>query len=53
MAHFSKFKLLFALKYHFNGVQVYKEILKFGYFKKLEKVRIKLGWLRKLAAEMI
>ena len=26
---------------------------KFGYFKQLEKVRIKLQWLRKLAAEKI
>ena len=53
MAHFSKFKLLFALKYHFNGGQVYKEILKFGYFKKLEKVRIKWQRQRKLTVEII
>ena len=33
---------LFALKLNFNGVQSYKEILKFGYFKKWKKVRINL-----------
>ena len=33
--------------------QFFEEISKFGNFKKLEKVRIKLQWPRKLAAEMI
>ena len=32
-----------------GGGQFYKETSKFGCFKKLEKVRIKLKWLRKLA----
>ena len=49
---FSKFKLLFALKYNFYG-QKFKDISKFGYLKKSEKVLIKLKWLRKLGAEMI
>ena len=49
MARVPKFKLLLALKSNFNGGQFFKEISKFDYFKKLEKVRIKLQWLRKLA----
>ena len=32
--------------------QFYKEVSKFGYFKKFEKVRIRLLWLRKLEVEM-
>ena len=52
MAQFSKFKLLFALKNYIGG-QFYEDISKFGYFKKLEKVRKKLQWLRKLAVERI
>ena len=51
MAQFLKFKLLFALKENFNGAQFYKEMhFKIWLF---QKVRIKLQWLRKLAAEMI
>ena len=42
MAGFPKFKLLFALKLNLNGGQFFKEILKFGYFEKWEKVR-KIG----------
>ena len=53
MSKFSKFKLLFAIKQKFNGGQFYREISKIGYFKKLEKVRIKLEWLTKFAVEMI
>ena len=34
MARSSKFKFLFELKSNFNGGQVYKEISKFGYFKR-------------------
>ena len=49
MAWFSKFKFLFALKLSFSWGQFYKEIPKFGYFKKWKKVRIKLEWLRKLS----
>ena len=37
MAQFFKFKMLFALDINFNGAQFYREISKFGYFKKLEK----------------
>ena len=44
-------ELLMTIKIY--GGQFYKEISKFGYFKKMEKVRIKLQGLRKLAAEMI
>ena len=52
MAWFSKFELLFAIKKFFSGNQCFKDISNFGYFKKLEKVRKKLHWLSKLAAEM-
>ena len=53
MTEFSKFKFLFAFKLKkINGGQFHKESLKFGYFKKLKKVRIKLKWLRKLNTEM-
>ena len=37
MAQFSKFKMPFAKKLNFDWGQFYKEISKFGYFKKLEK----------------
>ena len=40
MAWFSKFKFLFAIKLNFNGGQFYKEISNFGYFQKLEKIRL-------------
>ena len=53
MARFSKFKFLFALNLNFNVGQFFKEMSKFGYFKKWEKIRIKLEWLRKLAEKMI
>ena len=43
---FSKFTFLFALKVNFNGCQFYKEISKFGSFKKVEKVILSWsGWL--------
>ena len=45
--------LILKIKIKFQWGQFYKEISKSGYFKKLEKVRMKLEWLRKLAAEMI
>ena len=35
MARFLKFKFLIILKLNFNGGQFYKNILNFGYFKKL------------------
>ena len=53
LPEFSKFKMLFALKLHFNWGNFYTETSKFGYFKNLEKIIIKLQWLRKLTAEMI
>ena len=54
MAQFSKFKLLFALpQLNFNGGQFYKGITKFGYFKKLKRVRIKMKWLKKLKSGTI
>ena len=40
MSGFSKFNLQFAFN-NFLGGLVYKEISNFGYFKKLEKVKIK------------
>ena len=36
-----------------GGGHYYKEMSKFGYFKKMAKVRINLDWLRKLTPEMI
>ena len=39
MVQFSKFKLLYTLKFNFNGGQFYKEISKLGCFKKWEQVR--------------
>ena len=38
----SKFKFQFALKLNFNGDQFHKETSNFGYFKKLEKIRLQL-----------
>ena len=35
------------------GIKMKILISKFGYFKKLEKFRIKLEWLKKLAEDMI
>ena len=49
MAQFLKFKFLLNL----NGVQFYKEMPKFGYLKKGERVRIEFEWLRKLVEKMI
>ena len=34
------------------GGQFEKEISQFGYFKKVEKVRIKIEWLKKLAVKI-
>ena len=49
MSWFSKFKYLFALKLNFNGGQFYKEMSKFGYFKKWKSQNIvglteEIGW---------
>ena len=46
MSWLSKFKLQFALKLNFNVGQFYREISKLGYLKKLEKVKIKMQWLK-------
>ena len=43
MAWFSKFKLLFALKLNFDRGQFYKEISKFDYLNKWEKIQNKVG----------
>ena len=44
MAHFSKFKIIFALKENINGGQFYSEQLKYGYFNNLQ---IMLAIIRK------
>ena len=41
MAQYSKFKLLFALKQDLNGGQFYREMSNLGFFKNLEKIKIK------------
>ena len=43
LAQFSKFRMLLALKSNFNGCQFFREISKFGYFKKLKKCQNKVG----------
>ena len=40
MVQFLKFKFLFTFKLNFNGGSIKKNISKFGYFKKREKVII-------------
>ena len=39
MAQFPKLKILFTLKFNFNGGQFTKEISIFGYLKKWKQVR--------------
>ena len=41
MAQFLKFKFLIILKLNFNGGQFYKNILNFGYFKKIVNFAVK------------
>ena len=43
MAWFSNLKLLIAFLSNFNGSQLYREMLKLGYLKKMKKIRIQLG----------
>ena len=47
MARFLKFKFLIILKLNYNMGQFYKNILNFGYFKKLWILQLNKVWNRK------